>query len=342
MPPFKSILVLFFPLLLSQLQAQNPYAQPEAGTQQGTVPDSTGYSPPPNRVQSLFRPGRGPNLNNQPGTEEPVQEGDAPLIDLTSKDSPPPVAAATDSGSLNPPVPAEDMGNGSKMGARVSRSRVIEEYRPEKFKVYPDDPESAVWETNVRYAFSRAKREMKPLLLLFTAVWRPEAMDLSQEVFSTKSFNNFVKENLVICYLNYPPNVRDAPKSMQWAKKEFKVAGYPSVLIFSPKGDVERSLRGYRKGRPVDYFNNLKQACAPTLTELKMKKDSFARHGYREWRNSEGKGLFAKFVRRDDYLMTLRDATGREWTIAISQLAAEDRQMARSFPRLDQVVKLTD
>ena len=94
-----------------------------------------------------------------------------------------------------------DQPNGARMSEQIARSRIVDEYKSEKFLVYPDDADSAWWETNVRYAFARAQREMKPLLLLFTAVWRPEAMHLSEEVFSTKSFNNYVKENLVICYL---------------------------------------------------------------------------------------------------------------------------------------------
>lgn len=272
----------------------------------------------------------------QPGFNAPgmVDNSVAPLIDLTSPDSPPPVLAAPGNTAVAP----EDFSNGARMGERVSRSQEVENYSAEKFKVYPDDPDSAVWETNVRFAFSRAQREMKPLMLLFTSMENAPAMSLSQEVFSTKSFNNFVKENLVICYLNYPQNVREAPQSMQWAKKEFKVAGYPSVLIFSPQGNVERSLRGYRAGRPVDYFENLKSACAPTLFSIKEQKATLERQGFRYWHNEEGRGVFAKFVRRDDYLMTLKDAIGQEWTVAISQLKQEDRTMARSFPRLDQVI----
>ena len=277
---------------------------------QGNPDQATGYqATPPNAVIAT-----------------PVSLGDP--IDLTDPNSPPPMIAAR--------VPRDQAG-GAQMSEQVARSRVIEEYKSEKFLVYPDDPQSAWWETNVRYAFARAQREMKPLLLLFTAVWRPEAMNLSEEVFATKSFNNYVKENLVICYLNYPPNIKDAPRSMQWAKKEFKVAGYPSVLIFNPYGEVERSLRGYRKGRPVDYFNNLKGACAPALSLIAEQKKNLERRGYRDWRNPEGRTLFAKFVRREELLMTLRDGRGQEWTIAIKQLIPDDQALARSFPRIDQV-----
>lgn len=250
----------------------------------------------------------------------------APFIDLTDPDAPAPEIAA---GIALP------HGTDARVSGQIARSGLIEEYRAEKILVYPDDPESAWWETNVRVAFGRAQREQRPLLLLFTAMWVPQAMDLSAEVFATRSFNEYVKENLVICYLDFPQNLKKAPRSMQWAKKEFKVVGYPSVLVFNPQGEVERSIRGYRKGRPVDYFDELKAACEPVLSSIEERKVHLRKSGFREWRNPAGQTLFAQFVRRDDELMTLRDGTGKEWTVAIAHLSEEDQTMARSFPRID-------
>lgn len=234
---------------------------------------------------------------------------------------------------------AEVFDGGSSMSAYRPNSSIIRsDYSAKRIKVYADDPESAWWEVNVRHAFARAQREMRPLLLLFTAQWSPNAMYLSKEVFGTKSFNNYVKENLVICYLNFPKDLRNAPKSLKWAKEEFKVSGYPNVLIFSPKGEVHRGIRGYSIGRPVDYFNELKTACGPVLSDIAVLKESLERQGYRDWHSSNGRVLFAKFIRRDDRLMTLRDGRGQEWTVSIDQLVEEDQLMAQTYPRIDQVV----
>lgn len=240
-----------------------------------------------------------------------------------------------------PQVAPQDFENGSSLSEFKGRSRVSgkseRQYNAQRFKVYPDDPDSHYWETNVRTAFSRAQREMRPMLLLFTAQWRPEAMNLSHEVFATKSFNNFVKEDLVICYLNYPSNIREAPQSLQWAKKEFKVAGYPNVLIFSPEGEVVRAIRGYRKGRPVDYFNELKTVCAPTIAEIENKKSVRVNQGFRDWKNHEGKYIFGKFVSRNESTMLLQDAYGQNWTVTINQLTKDDQMMAYTFPKLEDI-----
>ena len=330
------IITTLFGLRISA-QEPNPYTRPNAPrppTQQGTVGDPTGYGAASRPMSAI------PQVDNSV----------APLIDLTDPNGPAPTDARgipTNKYSLEdlgtgrvPTASPEKFSNGSQMGGYKSQARIVEEYRPEKFKVYPDDPDSAWWETNVRFAFARAQREMKPLLLLFTAQWRPEAMNLSQEVFSTKSFNSYVKKNLVICYLNYPRNIKDSPRSMQWAKKEFKVAGYPNVLIFTPKGEVVRAMRGYRKGRPVDYFNELKEVCAPALLDIETHKSELEKQGYRDWHNHEGRVLFAKFLKRDDLLMTLRDGRGQNWTLSLNQLSRDDQMMASSYPKIDEVLRM--
>jgi len=218
-----------------------------------------------------------------------------------------------------------------------SRGRLIKDLKPQRIPVYPDDPESAWWEINPSYAFARAQREQRPLMLLFTGVWNTQAMALSEEVFSTKSFNEYVKENLVICYLNYPRNQTDAPDSLRRLKDKFKVRGYPNVLIFNPNGEVEKGIRGYRPGRPVDYFNTLKADCVPVLESIKVQKSQMVRSGFREWSNYLGKAIFARFVKHDMQYVALQDASGTEWIIKINDLAPEDQKLVESFPRVDKI-----
>ncbi len=290
----------------------------------------------------------------------PVSNDKPQMIDLSQPGAPLPYQVARSQGMLPPQgqqdrpklgevnivefpeSSEEDLGNGKSIGRQIGRSSLVDkkEKNPDqKALVYPDDPQSAWWETNPRYAFARAQREMRPMMLLFTAVWAPEAMQLSEQVFSSRSFNEYVKENLVICYMTYPRNITEAGEAKRWVKKEFKVAGYPSILIFNPHGEVQRSMRGYKKDRPVDYFNELKAACAPILADIEQQKASLINQGYRKWHNSEGRYIFARFIRRGDHLMTLRDCRGQEWTLQINQLAPPDQKMSRSFPRIDQVLR---
>ena len=226
---------------------------------------------------------------------------------------------------------------GATISEMQSQSRVIEDERPERVQVFPEDPESAWWEINPHHAFDRAQREQRPLMLVFTGIWNTQAMALSQEVFATKSFNNFVKGNLVICYLNYPRNYTDAPDALRRIKDRFKVKGYPNVLIFNPNGEVERGIRGYRTGRPVDYFNELVGACRPVIESVKGQKARLISQGYRDWSNYLGKEIFARFVKHDGLKVIIQDASGQKWTITINDLAPEDQKMVESFPKVDKL-----
>ncbi len=235
--------------------------------------------------------------------------------------------------------------SGEKMGASVSDVKangyLIESARPQRVPVFPDDPDSAWWEINPRYAFQRAQREQKPLLLLFTGDWNTKAMKLSEEVFSTKSFNEYSKKNLVLCYLNYPKNITDAPDSLREMKTRFKIKGYPNVLIFNPNGEVDTHISGYRSGRPVDYFNKLTGNLWTVLEQIKYHKKDLGKYGYRDWVGGEkDTTIFAKFVRRDPDLVTLQGANGVQWTVAIKTLAPEDRAFAESFPTVDQIANV--
>jgi len=231
------------------------------------------------------------------------------------------------------PAPAvSGLPQGVSVSEQLSRSREIVVERAERRAVYPEDPESAWWEINPSLAFARAQREQKPLLLLFTATWNTQAMSLSEEVFATKSFNEYVKNNLVICYIPFPRNPTDAHPAVRAIKDKFKVKGLPNTLIFNPNGEVHRGMTGYRSGRPVDYFNELRAACRPILESIANQRGTLVARGYRDWSSDQGKIIFADLVEHDQARVVLRDVPGQLWVTKISDLAPADQKLVESFP----------
>lgn len=273
-------------------------------------------------------------------------EAAAPLSFATQDGQPAPVAVPllppppTPSSMAPPPSqaipmrPIESNVGGVSVSDPMERSRVITSIRPERVPVYPGDPESAYWEINPSYAFARAQREQRPMLLLFTGMWSAQAMSLSEEVFATRSFNDYVKDHLVICYLNFERNITDNPDALRRLKDRFNVRGYPNLLIFNPNGEVESAIRGYRSGRPVDYFNRLKAACQPVLESVAQQKASMLPHGYRDWSNYLGREIFAKFLEHDGRYVRLGDLSGRDWLLPINDLSPDDQRLVESFPAM--------
>lgn len=297
-------------------------------------------------------------VSAQDGTSVFGPQGNAPTnIPATGLPAPPPgvaramvtpapVGQPPEEQSLTEPLPGTEMVNKDDKirlpNIRVSeiqKNGYIEELPvPTRLPILPDDPDSAWWESNPRHAFQQAKRQMKPMLLLFTSMADQKCMALSEEVFATRNFNEYVKDNLIICYLNYPKNPRDAPDSMRRVKEQYKVRGFPNILVFDPSGDVAREITGYRTGRPVDYFGSLKAILAPELLRIQEKKKEFRSRGFRDWEGANQREVFAKFVRRDDLLITLEGADGEFWTVKMADLSLPDQAYAETFPKVDEVI----
>ena len=231
----------------------------------------------------------------------------------------------------------EDEPTGVQIGEVQERKSVREIARPQRVPIFQDDPESAWWEVNPHHAFNLAQRLQRPLLLLFTGDWNAKSKKLSEEVFATRSFNDFVNEHVVICYLNYPRNRNDAPDALRRWKEQFKVMGYPNLLVFDPDGNVVQDIVGYTTGRPVTYFNELKGIVLPLVDTIEEQKKELRKKGFRDWSNREGNQLFARFIRHGGGLVTLQGANLETWTIEIDTLSGEDRDLVESFPEVGEL-----
>jgi hypothetical protein len=100
---------------------------------------------------------------------------------------------------------------------------------------------------------------------------------------------------------------------------------------------VVREITGYTTGKPVSYFNQLKEIVLPLTAAAEERKAILRKKGFRDWRNREGKALFASFVRWGGDLLTLRGVNGETWTIELAALSAEDQALVRSFPQAGEV-----
>ncbi|HCM40512.1 MAG: hypothetical protein A2070_14580 [Bdellovibrionales bacterium GWC1_52_8] len=93
-------------------------------------------------------------------------------------------------------------------------------------------------------AFALAKKEKKPLLIDFFAIWCPPCNLLDSDVFSAPSFAAAAK-NFVLLKL-------DADSEASWAMKEqHKIAGYPTILFATPDSEEISRFAGFR---PADVF----------------------------------------------------------------------------------------
>ena len=121
------------------------------------------------------------------------------------------------------------------------------------------------WLTDFEQAKKVAAEKNLPILVDFSGSdWCHWCMKLDKEVFSTKAFKDYVKDNFVLLLLDFP---RRKPLSEKLTKQNNKllakygVRGFPTVLILDKDGK-ELQRGGYMQGGPEAYIKYLKSVKA--------------------------------------------------------------------------------
>lgn len=119
--------------------------------------------------------------------------------------------------------------------------------------------------TDFEAAKTKAAAEQKPLLLDFTGSdWCGWCIKLDKEVFSQQAFQDFADESLILVELDFP---RDKPQSAELKaqnaalRDQYKVRGYPTILILTPEGELIEQT-GYKRGGAEAYVDHIKKIVA--------------------------------------------------------------------------------
>lgn len=104
------------------------------------------------------------------------------------------------------------------------------------------------WLTDLPQAQAKAKAEKKLVLLDFTGSdYCPPCKELVKRVFSQSEFIAYAGTNLVLVEVDFPfnkPQPEELRKANQALEKEFKVEGYPTIIILDSDGkEVQRRER---------------------------------------------------------------------------------------------------
>ena len=149
---------------------------------------------------------------------------------------------------------------------------------PEEDIVYtdPDNPDAGIpeladllanvkrgpWEESETIAKQRSVREGKALLIWFTdSATSPMCKALTQELFSTNDFGNWATEKLVRLRVDAYVKITDPDLDLGAAedrriaiknygaelKKRYKVMGYPSLVLLSPRPNFKSQFVSARR-----------------------------------------------------------------------------------------------
>jgi protein disulfide-isomerase len=123
------------------------------------------------------------------------------------------------------------------------------------------------WMTDFLEAKRKARDEKKMLLLDFTGSdWCGWCIRLNKEVFQTKEFADYAKDNLVLVEVDFPRRKQLAEtqqKANQKLAEKHRVSGFPTIVVLDGEGKELWTQRGYMGGG--------QKAWIAKLDELKKK-----------------------------------------------------------------------
>jgi protein disulfide-isomerase len=123
--------------------------------------------------------------------------------------------------------------------------------------------QEVVWYHNIEKAVEVAKKENKPVLVQFSGSdWCKWCIKLNNEVFHTKEFSDYAKDNLILVNLDFPQYTPQSDEVKNYNRTQlykYGVRGFPTVLLLDKNGNLVK-VTGYQPGGPLAYIKHIKEA----------------------------------------------------------------------------------
>jgi len=116
----------------------------------------------------------------------------------------------------------------------------------------------AEWLTDFAKAKQKAKAENKTIVMNFTGSdWCPPCKALHKNVFESAEFVEFAKKHLVLVEVDFPTSKKQSTelkKANDELAKQFKVDGYPTIIVLDNNGKELSRDSGYAGEKPKEFI----------------------------------------------------------------------------------------
>jgi protein disulfide-isomerase len=106
------------------------------------------------------------------------------------------------------------------------------------------------WLTDYQKALALSAEQEKPVLINFTGSdWCPPCQALKRDVFDSKEFQSYARENLVLLELDFPRR-KQLPKELaaqnQQLQEEYRIQAFPTLILVDAEGKELRRETGFK------------------------------------------------------------------------------------------------
>jgi len=117
------------------------------------------------------------------------------------------------------------------------------------------------WSTDLPAAQVQAKKDKKIVLVNFTGSdWCGWCKKLQAEVFTTKEFDTFAKDKLVLVEIDFPNQKKQSAelkKANAALQEKYKASGFPTIVALNGEGKEVWRQVGYMPGGPKAWIAKL-------------------------------------------------------------------------------------
>lgn len=156
------------------------------------------------------------------------------------------------------------------------------------------------WLTSHADAVAKSKETKKPILADFTGSdWCGWCIKLKKEVFDTKEFQAWAKDNVILLELDFPRKTElpaDLKEQNERLRDQYQIKGYPTILFLDAEGKV-LGKSGYVEGGPSKWIDSVKSIVKGDVGESGWLTDYEA----------------AVKLAKKEKKMILADFTGSDW-----------------------------
>jgi thioredoxin-related protein len=117
------------------------------------------------------------------------------------------------------------------------------------------------WSTDLPAAQAQAKKDKKIVLMNFTGSdWCGWCKKLQAEVFTTKAFDAYAKDKLVLVEVDFPNQKKQTAalkKANEALQEKYKATGFPTIVALNGEGKEVWRQVGYMPGGPKAWIAKL-------------------------------------------------------------------------------------